>query len=53
MTVSRIVATGTIEEKILALHAEKRNLVSGVLEGTDQAAKLSTEELVDLIRGGG
>ncbi|MBI3270812.1 MAG: DEAD/DEAH box helicase [Planctomycetes bacterium] len=53
VTVYRIVATGTIEEKILALHAETRGLVAGVLEGTDQAAKLSTEELIDLIRGGG
>ncbi|MBI3098433.1 MAG: DEAD/DEAH box helicase [Planctomycetes bacterium] len=50
--VYRIVSTGTIEEQILALHADKRDLVSGVLEGTDAAAKLSTEELIDLIRGG-
>ena len=51
VTVYRLVAAGTIEDKILALHADKRGLVAGVLEGTDQAAKLSTDELVALIRG--
>ena len=51
--VYRIVAAGTIEEQILALHADKRDLVAGVLAGTDQAAKLSTEDLIGLIRGGG
>ncbi len=50
--VYRIVAAGTIEEQILALHADKRNLVAGVLEGTGQAARMSTDELVALIRGG-
>ena len=52
VTVYRLVAKETIEEQILALHGEKRTLVSGILEGSDQAAKLSTEELVNLIRGG-
>lgn len=50
VTVYRIVATGTIEEKILSLHASKRDLVEGVLDGADQAGKLSTEELLSLIR---
>jgi superfamily II DNA or RNA helicase len=49
--VYRLVAKDTIEEQILNLHAEKRNLVAGVLEGSDQAAKLTTEELIQLIRG--
>ncbi len=53
VTVYRLVAKDTIEEQILRLHADKRNLVAGVLEGTDQAAKLSTAELVALIRSGG
>ncbi|MBI3273062.1 MAG: DEAD/DEAH box helicase [Planctomycetes bacterium] len=53
VTVYRIVSSGTIEEEILALHADKRDLVAGVLEGTDRAAKLSTEDLIGLIRGGG
>lgn len=50
VTVYRIVSTGTIEEKILTLHASKRALVEGVLAGTDQAARLSTEDLIALLR---
>lgn len=52
VTIIRLVARGTIEEQILELHADKRNLVAGILEGTDRAGKLSTTELVDLIRSG-
>lgn len=50
--VYRIIARGTIEEQILALHEEKRDLVDGVLSGADAAARLSTRELADLIRQG-
>ncbi len=53
VTVYRLVAKDTIEEQILKLHGAKRDLVAGVLEGTDQAAKLSTHELIDLIKLGG
>ena len=35
---------GTIEEEILALHAHKRALVAGVLEGTGAAATLDVDE---------
>jgi superfamily II DNA or RNA helicase len=49
VTVYRLVATGTIEEKILALHGEKRALVEGLLEGTGEAGALSTDELVALL----
>ena len=52
VTVYRLIAKDTIEEKILALHERKRELVAGILEGSDQAAKLSTDDLVDLIRSG-
>ncbi len=52
VTVYRLVAKETIEEKILALHERKRELVAGILEGSDQAAKLSTDDLIDLIRVG-
>lgn len=52
VTVVRLVARGTIEEQILGLHAEKRALVAGILEGTDAVARVTTEELVDLIRQG-
>lgn len=52
VTVYRLVAKDTIEEQILSLHAEKRTLVSSILEGSDQAGRLSTQELIDLIRTG-
>jgi SNF2 family DNA or RNA helicase len=48
--VYRIVARGTIEEQILDLHSEKRDLVDGIMTGTKAAAKLSTKDLIALIR---
>ena len=52
VTVYRLVAQGTIEEQILQLHADKRELVAGVLDGTDRAAKMNTEDLIQLIKEG-
>jgi SNF2 family DNA or RNA helicase len=49
VTVYRLIARETVEEKILALHGTKRALVAGVLAGTDAAAKLTTRDLVELI----
>jgi len=51
VTVYRLVTQGTIEDKILALHAEKRDLVDQVLAGGDRASKLSPDELLALLRG--
>lgn len=48
--VYRMIARGTIEEQILELHKDKRDLVDGILEGTEAAAKLTTTELAKLIR---
>jgi SNF2 family DNA or RNA helicase len=50
VTVYRLVAENTIEEQILELHADKRELVAGVLDGTDRAARMGTEDLVRLIK---
>jgi hypothetical protein len=44
-------ARGTVEEGIVSLRAEKRDLVAGVLDGSGAAGALSTEDLVALIRG--
>ncbi|TWT93738.1 DEAD/DEAH box helicase [Stieleria varia] len=52
VTVYRLVASGTIEEQILEMHADKRELVAGVLDGTDRAAKMETEDLIRLIKEG-
>jgi superfamily II DNA or RNA helicase len=50
VTVVRLVALGTVEEKVLELHTKKRELVRGVLEGADISAKVSVKELVELLR---
>lgn len=52
VTVYRLVAEGTIEEQILEMHADKRELVAGVLDGSDRAAKMNTEDLIKLIKEG-
>ncbi|MEO6774915.1 MAG: DEAD/DEAH box helicase [Kofleriaceae bacterium] len=49
VTVYRLVARGTVEENILALHGTKRALVASVLDGTGAAAKLSTRDLFALL----
>ncbi len=51
--VYRIISRGTIEEQILNIHDEKRDLVDSVLSGSDSSARLSTMELAELIRSGG
>lgn len=50
VTVYRLVAAGTIEEKILQLHDKKRDLADSLLDGTDVSAKLSADDLMDLLR---
>jgi len=49
VTIYRIIAEGTIEEKIVKMHHEKRDLADKLLADTDQSAKISTEELFSLI----
>ncbi|MBF0192051.1 MAG: MucR family transcriptional regulator [Magnetococcales bacterium] len=52
VTIYRLVAKETIEEKIVALHRHKRDLADGLLEGGEMSGKLSLEELFDLVRSG-
>ncbi len=52
VTIYRLVTENTIEDKIVKLHAEKRDLADSLLEGTEASAKLSSDELLDLIKGG-
>jgi superfamily II DNA or RNA helicase len=49
VTVYRLVTRGTIEEAILKLHADKRGLIAGVLEGSGAAAAMKTDELIALL----
>ena len=50
VTIYRLVARGTIEDKIVELHQHKRDLADSLLEGTDMSGKISTDELLKLIR---
>ena len=52
VTIYRLVAKDTIEEKIVDLHHYKRELADSLLEGTDISGKISTEELLRLIHEG-
>jgi SNF2 family DNA or RNA helicase len=49
VTIYRLVAKHTIEEKIVDLHKHKRDLADSLLEGADVSAKVSTAELLKLI----
>lgn len=49
LTVYRLIAKDTIEEQMLAVHAEKRALVRDLFEGTGEAAKLDVAQLIALI----
>jgi SNF2 family DNA or RNA helicase len=51
VTIYRLVAKDTIEDKIVALHQHKRDLANSLLEGTEMSGKVSTEQLLQLIRG--
>jgi superfamily II DNA or RNA helicase len=50
VTVVRLVARGTVEEAVLALHEEKRGLAASILDGAEAAAPLGAEELLALLR---
>ena len=50
VTIYRLVTAGTIESKIVDLHQGKRELADSLLDGTDVSGKISTEELLHLIR---
>ena len=50
VTIYRLVTKQTIEEKIIALHAQKRDLADSLLEGGDVSAKLDTAALLRLLK---
>ena len=52
VTVYRLVTNHTIEQKIVQLHHDKRDLANSLLEGTDVSGKISAEELLQLLREG-
>jgi SNF2 family DNA or RNA helicase len=52
VTIYRLVARNTIEDKIVRLHEHKRGLADDLLEGSDLSGKMSLEEMMSLIREG-
>lgn len=50
VTVYRLITANTIEEKIIKLHEDKRDLADSLLEGTDASSKMSAADLLDLIK---
>lgn len=52
VTIYRLVAQNTIEEKIVDLHKQKRDLADSLLEGTDMSGKISTDALLRMISEG-
>jgi SNF2 family DNA or RNA helicase len=50
VTVYRLVARHTIEEKIVALHRSKRALADSLLDGADMSGKMSADDLLRLIQ---
>ena len=50
VTIYRLVCKNTIEEKIIKLHQEKRDLADSLLEGSDVSAKMNTEDLFALLK---
>ena len=52
VTVYRLVMKDSIEQQIVDLHKQKRDLADSLLEGTDIAGKVSAEELLALLQQG-
>ncbi|MDX2240660.1 MAG: DEAD/DEAH box helicase [Leptolyngbyaceae cyanobacterium bins.302] len=50
VTIYRLVAKDTIEDKIVELHQHKRDLADSLLEGSDMSGKIATDELLRLIQ---
>ena len=51
VTAIRIVVRGTIEEAILKLHDDKRELVDAVLAGASSGGTLSLDEIASMLGG--
>jgi hypothetical protein len=45
VTIYRLVASNTIEEKIVELHSQKRDLADNLLEGSEMSGKMSVEAM--------
>ena len=50
VTIYRLVTQNTIEEKIVELHHQKRDLADSLLQGTDMAHRLTANDLIALLK---
>ena len=50
VTVYRLIAAGTIEEKIIRLHQNKRSLADALLQEADMFAQISADDVIRLLR---
>ena len=50
VTIYRLIARDTVEERVLALHKEKRDLAADMLDGTG-SSHLNSEILMGLLQG--
>ncbi|WP_052444545.1 DEAD/DEAH box helicase [Flammeovirga sp. OC4] len=50
VTVYRLICKDTLEERMIQLHSDKRELADDLLSGTNQATKLNTSELLKLLQ---
>ncbi|MDI9222700.1 DEAD/DEAH box helicase [Pantoea sp. EA-12] len=50
VTVYRLVMEGSIEQQIVSLHSQKRQLAEDLLEGSDSVGKLNTEMLLSMLQ---
>jgi SNF2 family DNA or RNA helicase len=51
VTVYRLVATNSIEEKIVRLHEYKREMAEALLQDTDGKTRMNAIDLLELIKG--
>jgi SNF2 family DNA or RNA helicase len=49
VTIYRLITQNTIEEKIMQLHQQKRDLADSLLEGTDSSGNLTYEDMLALL----
>jgi superfamily II DNA or RNA helicase len=50
VTIYRLIMQDSIEERILDLHRDKRDMATDLLDGTETAGRLTEEALLELIR---
>ena len=50
VTIYRLIAKGTIEEQIVALHQHKKDLAEQLLADTDKALKLNVDDVLAMLK---